>query len=686
MTTTTMTTTAYERLLDALRTAGSRVVQRGESAMAQCPGHDDNNPSLSVRAGEGRVLLYCHAGCEPATITAAIGWTARDLFDQPTGVTYDYRTADGLTTLRTVTRTPDKRFRQAGQTKGTSPLYRLPEVTAAVAAGEPVYLVEGEQDADTARLMGATGTTAPGGATNFHLADVEPLRGARVVAVVDRDAAGKKWAGLVADKLAGVAAEVLFTEAATGKDLTDHYAAGKALADLVPVQAAEGPSEGAERPVGASWAPVDLDGIIDALQAGTLTRPEPTVGRLEGGGALFYPGRVNGLAGESGGGKTWAALACVGQELSAGNGVVYIDLEDDAAGIVSRLLDLDVDAAAIRTRFAYLHPDERLDSVSREQVELLLDSLAPSLVVIDSTGEALALDGAKPNADEEVAGWFRRLPRPIADRGPAVVILDHVTKADGEGLWPIGSQRKRAAITGAQYMQRVVKPFSRDTAGLAKLVCAKDRSGNYRAGQHVADLRVTPAGDGVALALVAAVERDTSQPFRPTALMERVSKALEVTTEPLSFRGIDRAVQGKADGKRQALAVLVAEGYVSVKPGPRGSNLHRSVREYRQDADPESDTFTGGTHSTASTVEIERVSVSRPRDGDGTHTLNRFPGHGGDTVGDSHTLDGITTPPEPVRAPPRPTPADGSTCVECGELLTDPGALTRCRPHHGNPS
>src|SRR5690606_22156878 len=125
-------------------------------------------------------------------------------------------------------------------------------------------------------------------------------------------------------------------------------------------------------------------------------------------GGLFYPGRVNGLAGESGAGKTWTALVVVAQELAEGRAAVYVDLEDDAAGVVGRLLDLQVETGSIAARFAYISPNERLDVVGAAALEGVIAALEPSLVVIDSTGEALALDGAKPNDDDSVAAWFRR--------------------------------------------------------------------------------------------------------------------------------------------------------------------------------------------------------------------------------------------------------------------------------------
>ena len=50
------------------------VKQAGTGYMARCPAHDDRCASLSVASGkEGRVLLYCQAGCKTADVAAAIG-------------------------------------------------------------------------------------------------------------------------------------------------------------------------------------------------------------------------------------------------------------------------------------------------------------------------------------------------------------------------------------------------------------------------------------------------------------------------------------------------------------------------------------------------------------------------------------------------------------------------------------
>src|SRR5262245_31895900 len=101
------------RVLAALPSAKAN----GTGWIARCPAHDDEQPSLSIASGAGgRVLLHCHANCEPPAIVAALGLTMADLFveapqssDRET--TYDYRDeADGL--LFQVVRLPGKRFRQ----------------------------------------------------------------------------------------------------------------------------------------------------------------------------------------------------------------------------------------------------------------------------------------------------------------------------------------------------------------------------------------------------------------------------------------------------------------------------------------------------------------------------------------------------------------------------------------------
>ena len=50
---------------------------------ARCPAHNDRRPSLRIAAGsDGRVLLYCHAGCSIGDVCRAVGIEQKDLFEE----------------------------------------------------------------------------------------------------------------------------------------------------------------------------------------------------------------------------------------------------------------------------------------------------------------------------------------------------------------------------------------------------------------------------------------------------------------------------------------------------------------------------------------------------------------------------------------------------------------------------
>jgi hypothetical protein len=209
--------TAQQRLIDALREAGQLVKDNGHRAMAQCPAHDDNTPSLSIRDNDGHVLIYCHAGCETAAVLDAIGWSLRDLYDNHQDVIYRY--SDGRQTVRTV----DKRFFQRGNTKGRA-LYGADRLTD---GDRVVFIVEGEKDVHTAAGENVAAVSPAMGAGKAARADWTPLRGRTVVVVADQDGPGRKHAREVAEIVSEVAAAVWIAEPAAGcKDLTDHVMAG----------------------------------------------------------------------------------------------------------------------------------------------------------------------------------------------------------------------------------------------------------------------------------------------------------------------------------------------------------------------------------------------------------------------------------------------------------------------------
>src|SRR5919112_4207043 len=72
----------FEDVLDKLEVAN----RNGEKAISFCPAHDDcSNPSLSLKAENGRLLLHCFAGCRPEDIVSAMGLGMNALFVEEGG-------------------------------------------------------------------------------------------------------------------------------------------------------------------------------------------------------------------------------------------------------------------------------------------------------------------------------------------------------------------------------------------------------------------------------------------------------------------------------------------------------------------------------------------------------------------------------------------------------------------------
>lgn len=215
--------------------------------MAFCPAHETNGshrPSLSITLNGSKVLVKCFAGCKQEAIAEAAGMKLADLFtDEPKKKThgkqpirlvamYDYRDAEGRLIYQVVRYEP-KDFRQrrpdpdhpgnwVWNMDGVDRvLYRLPEVLAARDAGRPVWVVEGEKDADLLSRLGLCATTSPGGAGKWKDDYARCLDDAHVVIVPDRDAVGLEHARQVFASVEVGAASVKWLQLPGGKDASD---------------------------------------------------------------------------------------------------------------------------------------------------------------------------------------------------------------------------------------------------------------------------------------------------------------------------------------------------------------------------------------------------------------------------------------------------------------------------------
>ncbi len=358
-----------------------------------------------------------------------------------------------------------------------------------------------------------------------------------------------------------------------------------------------------------SWVPADLGPVLD----GSYQAPVPSVGARSDGHGLFYPGRLHALGAEPEAGKSWLACLACAQEILKGSTVVYVDFEDDAAGIGGRMLALRTefrtDPSILAARFAYICPSEPLFTRWRkfgdkgieearselDDFTLTIRALRPSLVIFDGTTEALALHGLNVRDETDVAEWQNRVLRPVARLGPAVVWLDHPVKdRESRGRFDIGSEHKLAMVDGASYALLAVRPFGIGMEGCSDLYIRKDKPGQLRRqgrpGRDGLCLygRLTVTGDSAEV-VHAAVYPPADAPVltRPTVFMERVSRALEAHQaaggKVPSQNEVRQMVPGDHNLKAQALLALEREHHVTVADGPNRSRRYTLVTPFRND-------------------------------------------------------------------------------------------------------
>jgi hypothetical protein len=104
-----MVTTRLQKIENALQRNGCKFTKNGDSLQAQCPAHDDKNPSLSVMENDdGKILMKCHAGCDTKKVIKELGLNIEALFpvDSLEGgknrivASYDYTDKNGKCFIR----------------------------------------------------------------------------------------------------------------------------------------------------------------------------------------------------------------------------------------------------------------------------------------------------------------------------------------------------------------------------------------------------------------------------------------------------------------------------------------------------------------------------------------------------------------------------------------------------------
>lgn len=327
-----------------------------------------------------------------------------------------------------------------------------------------------------------------------------------------------------------------------------------------------------------SWWPKDLTAVI----AGHGDEPPPAILSRGDGVCLFYRSKVNGIIGESESGKTWIAILAVAQTLAAGGTVTYLDFEDTAHGIVSRLNALDVHDL---TGFHYIGPDETLHAKASDDLRQSLDLTRPDLIVLDGFNAAMTLLGLDLGDNGDATKFSQILLRPLSSSGAAVVYVDHIPKnKDNRGKGGIGAQAKRAMTTGCALAVDVLVPFGRGMTGKLAITVDKDRPGHVRAeaadAKRVGTAVLTSHKDSGRVEVVIEPPTMTSRHERRdgelAVVMELVSDFLLSSPERSSLRAIRAGVQGNNTSVDQALAALIDGGFVVQEPGHK----HRVERRF----------------------------------------------------------------------------------------------------------
>jgi len=316
------------------------------------------------------------------------------------------------------------------------------------------------------------------------------------------------------------------------------------------------------------------------------------------GAALLYPAKVHGVHGESESGKSMLMHAVAAQELRAGRDVLFIDFESDQGTVGNRLIMLGAKPEHIMAHLSYVRPDCNPFAITdeREAWHGMLERRF-SLAVIDGVTEAFSVFGVKSIDNDEVTAWGRQVPRQIAERtGAAVVVIDHVTKdSEGRGRFAIGAQAKMSYLTGASYSVEVIQPLGVGMAGKLAIRIGKDRPGLVR--PHGGSWRKSDRTQEIAVALIDSTDMRTIQyalvpprealesphVTRHEEMMQQISMAITQSPTAPSFRNIDTLVRGKQEDKRAAITELVNTGHIVTSTGPRNATLHHPVKPYQRD-------------------------------------------------------------------------------------------------------
>jgi AAA domain/Toprim domain/Transcriptional regulator, AbiEi antitoxin len=385
----------------------------------------------------------------------ALNLTASALFDDPRGATYSY--SDG----RRNHRSPDKKFYQSGNTKGTA-LFHVERIGEA----KTVYVCEGEKDVLAVESVGGVAVCNAMGAGKASKFDWTPLKRKHTIIIQDKDKAGRDHGRQVAAILEPIAESVQIVEAAVGKDPADHIAAGKTLDDFVEVES-------------DLLADVKSAAQLDDMTFSELVEHVPNL-ISEGFGVLAGSPKV---------GKSWMAtgiaLACAQGGKVFGciqvkpRAVLLLALEDGERRLQKRMWNLNGDDP-LPEQLDYLtvvKPGEVMSTI-KAWLQRHRHDQNPPLVILDTFGKVRPQrkPGEDPYiADYEIGSYIKR----TADRipGAAILVIHHDRKM-GSDDW-LKTVAGTQGITGSADYILLLTRKRKSSEGLLSLTSRDIREDEY---------------------------------------------------------------------------------------------------------------------------------------------------------------------------------------------------------------
>lgn len=339
---------------------------------------------------------------------------------------------------------------------------------------------------------------------------------------------------------------------------------------------------------------------------------------------LLYHAKRHVISGPPESAKTLIAYRLLLEALRDGHPVAIVDLEMGATAARRLLHDL----GATNDELAALYYVEPTEPPTPDDLHAIINH-GTRFAMLDAAAGAYHASGLDDNARKDVEQFAAIWIRPLWQARIATVVVDHVTKdKETRGKFTIGSERKLGQAD-VHLSCEALKTLSRGGTGIVKIHVHKDRPAYLpRPVAALVDLASHPDTHAVTWTLREPTTADnTDGGFKPTRLMQAVSRWLEKHPGQHSINEIESSVKGKTDYKRDAIEQLLAAGYAAESRGPNRSRLIELVKPYTEPSDkfaPGSPQVRPGEHDPGSPVrppltggegapEIQPEGPSSPR-------------------------------------------------------------------------